>query len=450
MPHGREDSSGHAGRDAERMSPKSLLARRSRAPVSVARSTLSNYVRGGVDWRRVSRALTLVVTFVPQAKDAPCSSIPAMDLPTPRELELETLLRQRDAQVAELTDEVTHLRQFLANQPPPSTTEPTTIPPALMSLLLPLLNEHPSSATSGSTTATTALVQRAKILQEENDELYELLKTGETGRLKEDVRALRRVVQKLEGALRVTEDLTVLTIAESHQVIASLSAELEKSQDALLQAHGRQPPPPHQPSPAPRSHQPPPHLAMGANGSGKLPPTGPRAHKKPRLSESQLSPTASNSSLPLPPKPHLSAANSTPRGVSRDSRASVDRKQVDNVKMEVDDDVRSRQRSPLRERDRPPHHDRERDRDHGRDKDRDRERDRQSDRAKNRDRERERERERDRDQDRSSRRNGNGSGGGSGGGGGGGGGGRRGRRTNGNNNDHANGADRTLAERMGL
>ncbi|KAJ3001759.1 hypothetical protein NUW54_g6229 [Trametes sanguinea] len=225
-----------------------------------------------------------------------------MDLPTPRELELETLLRQRDAQVAELTDEVTHLRQFLAKQSPPSTTEPTTIPPALMSLLLPLLNEQPTSATSGSSTATTALVQRAKILQEENDELYELLKTGETGRLKEDVRALRRVVQKLEGALR-----------DSHQAIASLSAELEKSQDALLQAHGRQPHPPHQPSPAPRSHQPPPHLSISANGSGKLPPTGPRAHKKPRLSESQLSPTASNSSLPLPPKPHLSAANSTPR-----------------------------------------------------------------------------------------------------------------------------------------
>ncbi|CDO71297.1 hypothetical protein BN946_scf184908.g54 [Trametes cinnabarina] len=289
-----------------------------------------------------------------------------MDLPSPRELELETLLRQRDAQVAELTDEVTYLRQFLAKQPPPSTTEPTTIPPALMSLLLPLLSEHPSPATTGSSTATTALVQRAKILQEENDELYELLKTGETGRLKEDVRALRRVVQKLEGALR-----------ESHQVIASLSAELEKSQDALLQAHGRQPHPPHQPSPAPRTYQPPPHLAMGANGSGKLPPTAPRAHKKPRLSESQLSPTASNTSLPLPPKPHLSAANSTPRGVSRDSRASVDRKPADTVKMEVDDDMRSRPRSPVRERDRPPHHDKERD------KDRDRERDRQSDRAKN-------------------------------------------------------------------
>ncbi len=71
-----------------------------------------------------------------------------------------------------------------------------------MSLLLPHLNQHTSSATSGSSTVTTALVQRTKILQEENDELYEILRTGETGRLKEDVRALRRVVQKLEGALR--------------------------------------------------------------------------------------------------------------------------------------------------------------------------------------------------------------------------------------------------------
>lgn len=49
---------------------------------------------------------------------------------------------------------------------------------------------------------TTALTQRVKVLQEENDELYELLKSSETGRLKDDVRALRRVVQKLEGALR--------------------------------------------------------------------------------------------------------------------------------------------------------------------------------------------------------------------------------------------------------
>lgn len=49
---------------------------------------------------------------------------------------------------------------------------------------------------------TTALTQRVKVLQEENDELYELLKSSETGRLKDDVRALKRLVQKLEGALR--------------------------------------------------------------------------------------------------------------------------------------------------------------------------------------------------------------------------------------------------------
>ncbi|KAI0776104.1 hypothetical protein BD413DRAFT_459371, partial [Trametes elegans] len=354
------------------------------------------------------------------------------------------LLRQRDAQVAELTDEVTHLRQFLANQPPPATTEPATIPPALMSLLLPHLNQHSTSTPSGSSSVTTALVQRAKILQEENDELYELLKSGETGRLKEDVRTLRRVVQKMEGALR-----------ESHQVIASISVELEKSQDALLQAHGRQPHHPHQPSPASRNHQLPPHLSVGANGTGKLPPTGPRAHKKQRLSEPQMSPTTSTNSLPIPPKPHLSAANATPRGVSRESRASVDRKPNENVKMEVDEDARSRLRSPVQERDRPPHHDRVRDRD--RERDRDKGRDRQTERARKRDREREQDRDRDRDQDRSSRRNGNGGGGGGAGGGGGGGGRRGGRRTNGNGNsnnsnniDHGNGADRTLAERMGL
>lgn len=50
----------------------------------------------------------------------------------------------------------------------------------------------------------TALTLRAKLLQEENDELYELLKFGETGKLKEEVKGLRRVVQRLEGALRGT------------------------------------------------------------------------------------------------------------------------------------------------------------------------------------------------------------------------------------------------------
>ena len=75
-----------------------------------------------------------------------------------------------------------------------------------MSLLLPQLNQRNSIATSASNSVTTALVQRTKILQEENDELYELLKAGETGRLKEEVRALRRTVRKLEAALKGASD----------------------------------------------------------------------------------------------------------------------------------------------------------------------------------------------------------------------------------------------------
>lgn len=46
-----------------------------------------------------------------------------------------------------------------------------------------------------------ALTQRAKLLQEENDELYELLKRSETGRLKEEVRGLRRALKRMENAL---------------------------------------------------------------------------------------------------------------------------------------------------------------------------------------------------------------------------------------------------------
>ena len=49
---------------------------------------------------------------------------------------------------------------------------------------------------------TAALTQRARLLQEENDELYELLKLGETGKFKEEVYGLRKVVEKLQGALQ--------------------------------------------------------------------------------------------------------------------------------------------------------------------------------------------------------------------------------------------------------
>ena len=91
----------------------------------------------------------------------------------------------------------------MSSQPSPSTTDPVSLPAPLVAFLLPhinvVANEH--NATSSSTVAT-ALTQRVKLLQEENDELYDLLKTSETGRLKEEARALRRAIGKMEIALR--------------------------------------------------------------------------------------------------------------------------------------------------------------------------------------------------------------------------------------------------------
>lgn len=47
---------------------------------------------------------------------------------------------------------------------------------------------------------------RVALLQQENDELYGLLKGSAVGKLKEEVVALRRAVSKLEGALKGTFD----------------------------------------------------------------------------------------------------------------------------------------------------------------------------------------------------------------------------------------------------
>lgn len=100
---------------------------------------------------------------------------------------------------------MTRLRQYLSTQPGPSTTDPVSLPPALVSLLLPHINANNSNSKNGhvgGATVTTALTQRTRLLQEENDELYELLKYGETGKLKEEVKGLRRVVGRLDGALK--------------------------------------------------------------------------------------------------------------------------------------------------------------------------------------------------------------------------------------------------------
>ncbi|KAF8165229.1 hypothetical protein B0H34DRAFT_688378 [Crassisporium funariophilum] len=135
-----------------------------------------------------------------------------MELPSSRELELELLIRQRDVQLNELTDELSSLKQYLSKQPGPSTTESVSLPPALLSVLLPHFNGAATGSVSGSNTVTAAITQRARVLQEENDELYNMLKQSETGKLKDEVRGLRRVVTKLEGALK-----------ESHSMIKSLS-----------------------------------------------------------------------------------------------------------------------------------------------------------------------------------------------------------------------------------
>ncbi|EKM59134.1 uncharacterized protein PHACADRAFT_157402 [Phanerochaete carnosa HHB-10118-sp] len=373
-----------------------------------------------------------------------------MDLPTPRELELETLLRQRDVQLTDLTDEVTHLRQYLANQPVPTVTDPISLPPPLVSLLLPHINDQ-SSATSSSALSSTvvqALTQRVKVLQEENDELYELLKTGETGRLKEDVRSLKRVVQKLEGALR-----------DSHQAINSLSEELDKAQATILENSRMKPNNPRalSQSPVMRTNQNlPPHMSQPSNGSSKLPPTGPRAHKKPRLSETPSAPPSSHGSQPA--KGNRVHGGSSARRQETPNRSprvttSNDRK----PKMEVDDGGRKHW-SPKHGLDHEERAERPSDRDRDRDRERDRERGHERDRDRPpKDRERDRHTHRDRDRDRArdfdrSKRNGayGGSGGGGGGSSGGGtGGGRRPRRGS-NTNSYSSAGDRTLKERMGL
>lgn len=93
------------------------------------------------------------------------------------------------------------MRRYVSSQPPPSTTDPVSLPPTLTALLLPHLDSTPSSS-NASSSSSAALTQRLRVLQEENDELYQLLKQGETGKLKEEVRGLRRLVDRLQGALR--------------------------------------------------------------------------------------------------------------------------------------------------------------------------------------------------------------------------------------------------------
>ncbi|KAF8914021.1 hypothetical protein CPB84DRAFT_1758174 [Gymnopilus junonius] len=276
-----------------------------------------------------------------------------MDLPSARELELEILLREKDVQLAEVTDEISALRRYLSKQPGPSTTDSITLPPALISFLLPhISNTEASTSASSSSTVNIALTQRARLLQEENNELYELLKHSETGNLKDEVRGLRKVVVKLEGALK-----------ESHQVITSLSTELEKAYETLRHTTRQNKSKASSQSHSPQdSHNSMPVVDGASNGhSASRPlPTEPRAHKRPRLSEPRprASPTRLAASLPQKPQVRNHSPHPLVRADSRETgRNFTDNRGRVNVKMEVDEgemgpSTTNRERDRIRERER--------------------------------------------------------------------------------------------------
>ncbi|KAF9019232.1 hypothetical protein BDZ89DRAFT_1164764 [Hymenopellis radicata] len=267
-----------------------------------------------------------------------------MDLPSARELELETALRQRNAQVSDLTvnfasilpgspnivsqDEVTRLRQYISANPP-APTDTATLPPSLMAVLLPhIQGVAASSGTGAGGTVASALTQRVKTLQEENDELYNLLKKSETGRLKEEVHSLTRVVTKLDGALR-----------ESHKVIQSLSNELEKTHETFARNNNlnRDPNPKHSPRNNYAARQSP---SLPTTSTGKAPPTGPRSHKKPRMSDTQPKRDRDESrgrNHTHNHSHHRSHSHSRKMDVDRDDRGKGERERERDKERERDD-----------------------------------------------------------------------------------------------------------------
>jgi hypothetical protein len=141
-----------------------------------------------------------------------------MEIPTTRELELEVLVRQRDKHITDLQvccctsccpylttlqAQVASLKKRVSISEAPQDSQSVTLPPGWVSYLLPRIREARERAvSSGSGAISTALVQRVKALQDENEELYNSLQSSETARLAERVYTLQRAVSKLEGALQ--------------------------------------------------------------------------------------------------------------------------------------------------------------------------------------------------------------------------------------------------------
>ncbi|KAH8830456.1 hypothetical protein DL96DRAFT_1592977 [Flagelloscypha sp. PMI_526] len=205
-------------------------------------------------------------------------------LPSAYECELETLIRDKDKQIAHLKAENASLRPRINSQ------------------------QAPASAT-----VTAALTQRAKVLQEENEQLYDLLKLGQTGKLKEQVHGLKSVIKRLEAALKASQD-----------TISHLSTELDKSYETFT-SHAPKKSSVRSVSPQNSRYS----ASNGLSSSGyrepKLP-TAPRAHKKQRVAEPSHPPTQPKSQ------------HRPPSSSSRSHSGSPSRH---NASMELDEDTRS-------------------------------------------------------------------------------------------------------------
>ncbi|KAB5596262.1 Pre-mRNA-splicing factor [Ceratobasidium theobromae] len=231
----------------------------------------------------------------------------SLALPSERELELETLLRQRDKQISALTDELSSLQRKLPGTSDPPDDAAICIPSPILALLAPLVAHGPSTSTPAP--LNSAILQRLKLLQTENDELYEHLRTSESTRAREEVVGLRKTVKRLESSLE-----------DAEAKIAALTSKLDHGRLSLAKSVAQQ------------------------------------QHQQRRSSTPDQRRSAS------PPRRSVPVAN-RPRERSREFDRERDRERERD---------RDRDREKDRERERERERDRDRDRDWDRDRDRDR------------------------------------------------------------------------------
>ncbi|CAE6412263.1 unnamed protein product [Rhizoctonia solani] len=160
-------------------------------------------------------------------------------LPSERELELETLLRQREKHISTLTDEISSLRRKLPGASDPEDDATISIPAPILALLAPLVTHGPSTSTPAP--LSNAITQRLKLLQTENDELYELLRASELARQREEVLGLRRTIKRLENQLEGKLCCVYLTLYAADSWTFSSGAETRIAELNSKLDHGRMP-----------------------------------------------------------------------------------------------------------------------------------------------------------------------------------------------------------------